>query len=289
MKSGFRSGGAGKQYLVNVGPVAGIGWGTAVPEGGQAVDLVTASEDATWTWSFEQRSAEGNTEVLLQLPARSVEVGKSYRQTFNRAVFGPSTWDRALTRDGGTIGVAVPLFTDSNGGRGYSPSAAGRVTLFREGVQIGETTKRQQEEFWVPAADAAYRVEVEQSRSGPDVSTRVTGVWTLRSAHTERLTALPISVPRFLPELDDDNATRDRVLQIPVKVEQQQGTPKVKHLEVEVSFDDGATWRKTPVAGGKAVVLHDTGAEFASLRATVTDAAGDTGQVTIIRAYKITS
>ncbi|GGP66230.1 S8 family peptidase [Saccharothrix coeruleofusca] len=285
--SDIRSAGPGKQYLVNAAPRPAIGTDTAVPEGGQAVDLVTASEDVDWSWGFEQRSADGNTEVMLRLPARSVGIGQSYRQELNTAVFGPSVGDGALTRHGATIGVAVPLFTDSNGGQGDSPSAKGRVTLFREGVRFGETTTRQYEDFWVPTAEAAYRVEVEQSRSVSDVSTRVLGVWTFRSAHTDGPKALPMSVPRFLPELDDDNATRDRVLEIPVEVEQQPGTPEVRRVDVEVSFDDGATWRRTPVVDGEAVVAHDDGAEFASLRATVTDAAGDTGQVSVIRAYKI--
>jgi hypothetical protein len=63
--------------------------------------------------------------------------------------------------------------------------------------------------------------------------------------------------------------------------------PEVEHVEVEVSFDDGATWRRTPVVEAEAIVRHDTGAGFASVRATVTDTAGGTGQMTVVRAYKI--
>lgn len=117
-----------------------IGSDTQVPEGGQAVDLVTTTSDVRWTWGFEQRSAAGDTELVLRLPDRSVAAGTSRRQALNTAVFGPSTSDRTLTRNGGTIGVSIPMFTDSNGGQGSSPSAPGRVTLFRDGVKFGETT-----------------------------------------------------------------------------------------------------------------------------------------------------
>jgi hypothetical protein len=287
MKSEIRSGGPGKRYVVSAAPRSAFGADTSVPEGGHAVDLVTADKDVKWTWSFEQRSAEGNTETSLRLPERSAEAGKSYLQKLNTAVFGPSVSSTALTRLNGTIGVAVPMFTDSNGGQGSAPSAASRISVYREGVKLGETTKRQSEDFWVPMAEAGYRVEIEQSNPVSDVSTKITGTWTFRSAHTESLTPLPMSVPRFLPELDENNATRRPVLTIPVKVEQQRGTPVCRSLVVEVSFDDGATWTNTLLAGSKAIVRNDPAAKFASLRATVTDAAGNSGQVTILRAYKI--
>lgn len=287
MRTAVRSGGSGKRYLVNAAPLPAFGGETTVPEGGQAVDLVTATGDVEWAWGFEQRSADGNTEVVLRLPARPVAAGGSYRQEVNAAVFGPSASDRALTRSGGTLGVSVPMFTDANGGEGSSPNSPSRITVFREGAFFGETTKRQFEEFWVPAAEAAYRVEVEQTRDVSDVSTRVLGSWTFRSGHVDGSQPLPMSVPRFFPELDGSNASGERVLLVPVKVEQTPGTPEVRRLEVEVSFDDGATWRKAPVTGGKVVVRHEPGAGFTSLRGTATDAAGNTGQVTVVRAYRI--
>jgi hypothetical protein len=101
------------------------------------------------------------------------------------------------------------------------------------------------------------------------------------------VTHLPLTVVRFLPRLDGNDAAHGPVLVLPLKVEQQQNTSKVKRVTVEVSFDDGATWRHVQVAGDKAIVKHAAGAKFASLRAKTTDAAGNTGEVTVIRAYKI--
>ena len=63
----------------------------------------------------------------------------------------------------------------------------------------------------------------------------------------------------------------------------------VKRVAVEVSFDDGKTWKQVRVAGDRAIVHHPKDAKFASLRAKTTDASGNTGEVTIIRAYRIAS
>jgi hypothetical protein len=60
---------------------------------------------------------------------------------------------------------------------------------------------------------------------------------------------------------------------------------------VEVSYDDGATWRLASVkrdrTGWKATVNHPAGAEFVSLRSSVTDADGNTQRQTITRAYAL--
>lgn len=51
-------------------------------------------------------------------------------------------------------------------------------------------------------------------------------------------------------------------------------------------FDDGAMWCQVPVAGDRAIVRRPKNAKFASLRGKATDAAGNTREVLIIRAYK---
>jgi hypothetical protein len=60
---------------------------------------------------------------------------------------------------------------------------------------------------------------------------------------------------------------------------------------VEVSYDDGTTWRATNVkrANGTWTVTvdHPGDAEFVSLRANVSDQDGNSEKVTIIRAYAL--
>lgn len=55
---------------------------------------------------------------------------------------------------------------------------------------------------------------------------------------------------------------------------------------MEVSYDDGAHWTEVPVAGGKALLNHPASGHV-SLRAKVTDTAGNTVDQTIIRAYRL--
>jgi hypothetical protein len=137
----------------------------------------------------------------------------------------------------------------------------------------------------VPAAVGSCRTKVEHSRDA-EVSTKVGGTWTFQAGHTTEVAHLPLSVVRFLPELDDQDTAHGRVLVLPLKVEQQH-TPEVRRVTVEVSFDDGATWKRVRAVGGRAIVPHPKGATFASLRAGSTDAAGNTGEVAVVRAYKI--
>ncbi|MET1075494.1 MAG: S8 family serine peptidase, partial [Umezawaea sp.] len=286
MTTVVRSGGPGRQYRLAAVPEGTPGaLASAAAPVGASVDLVTAGDGVRWRWAFEQWSADQRVEVVLSPPARAVEPGGAYDQVLNAAVFGPSTSGSALVRRGDDIGVRVPMHADANGGEGSRPFASSRISLFRDGVRIGEETKASAD-FRVPESESGYRVEVEQTYAESDLSTRTSGAWTFRSARADDR-VLPMSVVRFLPALDDDNAACGGELAVPVEVDQQPGTPAVTGAEVEASFDDGATWRGVPVDGGTALVRHPVGAAFASLRARTTDAEGNTGEVTVVRAYRI--
>ncbi|GAB2811808.1 S8 family peptidase [Lentzea nigeriaca] len=289
VSSGFRPAGAGYQHTIGVMPHAagddGVSWPIPVAEGGRGVDLVTTSSGVTWSWLYDRVTPDGVTEYTLETGKRALEPGRKYAQTLGAAVFGPSASGLALVRVEDLIGVQVPLFTDRNGGAGWAGIGTARTALFHNGTKLGESSKRSNA-FRVPPEEGAYRAEMEFSRAA-ELSTKVSGAWTFKSKLTNAITPLPLSVVRFLPELDDKDTAHGRVLAVPLKVDQQDGTPKVKHLAVEVSFDDGATWCQVPVAGDRAIVRHPKDAKFASLRGRTTDAAGNTGEVTIIRAYKI--
>jgi hypothetical protein len=292
MTTGFRPAGEGYRHAVAVLPHPSDGSGgfaayTPVPEGGHAVDFVTTA-GGKWSWSYDRSTPGNDLEYSTESPAKSFKAGKKYAQTFGTAVFGPSVPAApgfGLARLENQIAVRVPLFTDGNGGEGRAYNGTARTALFHNGTKLGESD-RPSAIFDVPAADGSYRAEMEHSRPG-ELSTEVSGAWTFKSKHTTEVTTLPLTVVRFLPELDDKDTAHGRVLVVPLKVEQAAGTPKVKRVTVEVSFDDGATWKQVPVAGDRAVVRHPSGAKAASLRAKTTDAAGGTGEVTIIRAYRI--
>jgi hypothetical protein len=294
MTTSFRNAGEGRKNGIAVLPnpidgSGGFGWFTQVPEGGRAVDHVSTAT-GTWSWLYDRVGPDNNTEYTTETPARSFKGGKKYAQTFGAAVFGPSVPSApgfGLARLEDQIAVRVPLFSDSNGGQGRFNDGTAKTSLFHNGTKLGESD-RPSAIFDVPAGEGTYRAEMEHSRDA-ELSNKVSGAWNFKSKHTTEITHLPLTVVRFLPKLDDKNTAHGRVLLVPLKVEQAQNTPKVKRVTVEVSFDDGATWKQVQVAGDKAIVHHQKNAKFASLRAKTTDAAGNTGEVTIIHAYKIAS
>jgi hypothetical protein len=62
-------------------------------------------------------------------------------------------------------------------------------------------------------------------------------------------------------------------------------------VSVDVSYDDGKTWRSAPVAQAgdqwRAALVHPVGAGFVSLRGRTVDTKGNTNTVTVLRAYRI--
>jgi subtilase family protein len=271
-------------------------WLLDVPAPGNSVDYL-AGENVRWTSSFHQIAGSGPSTVFEanQTSApRTYRPGRTYRETLNTAVFGPSgnQYGYALTRVGDELTTSVPMFGDGAGNPGSSATTSARTTLFRDGVKVGETASPGSGRFTVPAAAGSYRLETEATRAGvSDVSTKVGAAWTFRSKGDGGTAEkkLPLSVLRFQPALDDANAApAGRLLRVPIVVQQNPGADngKIRRFTVEASFDDGATWKRVPVVGDSALVLNGR-AGFASLRAKATDSKGNTAETTVIRAYKI--
>jgi subtilisin family serine protease len=234
-------------------------------------------------------------------PTKRYRPGASYVEHWNRAVFGPSLADPVspyeyLTRTGDTMIVAVPLYGDGESRAGFSAFESARVTIYRNGTEVGETSEPFAE-LEVPRAAGRYRVEMESVRGAPaTLSTTVKATWTFRSGHVsgEESRRLPISVVRFAPRVSQHNtAPAGRTYAIPVTVQPQPGSTAKPNaaLSVQVSYDDGRTWTTAPVRTVDGVrqvlVQHPDRAGFVSLRASARDAAGNTVEQTIIRAYRI--
>jgi hypothetical protein len=120
--------------------------------------------------------------------------------------------------------------------------------------------------------------------------------WTFRSGHVPGTTPqrLPVSTVRFTPKLNADNAAKaGRAFTVPVTVQPQPGSAAgaCRTLTVEVSYDNGRTWRKARLTGTGnnrvAHLRHPRGAGYVSLRAGATDAAGNTVRQTVLRAYRL--
>ena len=255
------------------------------------------SGDARVMWTGVEYGAE---RFFRSAPAR-YQPGRTYRDEWNTGPFGPSlpgSYDERdwVSRTGDAVWVNPPVFGDRGGHAGYARVTDGRMALYRDGALVGETGWRPQSEFAVPATEGTYRLEVSAAHDASDLTTRVDLAWTFRSGHVdgEVPAKLPIQVVRFAPALDaDDAAPGGRRFVIPVTVQRQPGAPAagVKRLTVQVSYDDGATWRAAQVrktgSGWIAIVDHPRGGGFASLRATATDSAGNTVEQTVVHAYRL--
>ncbi|MFE9750566.1 S8 family serine peptidase [Saccharothrix saharensis] len=232
---------------------------------------------------------------------RRFTAGRTVSEKWNAAVFGPAfpTMSRAYEwagRLGDELVVSLPLFADQDPNHyGFSEVTAAKTTLHRDGVLLGESTYDGYVSGVVPPGKGVYRVRTEAERSGvAELSTRVVADWSFTSEHVagEDPAALPLLAVRFAPSLDAANrAAAGRPFAIPVYV-QRNGTADAKGVAkpaVQVSFDDGATWRPAPLVkvGERwlAAVVHPAGAKFVSLKAQARDAEGNAVDQTIIRAY----
>lgn len=226
----------------------------------------------------------------------NLKAGQTRRVQFNHALFGPAfprTEVPWALRFGDIIDVFLPMFSDSSGNAGFSIVDSASTKLFRNGVLVGETSGAGNGFFEVPPEVSDYRVTTEAVRPAIfDVTTRISAEWTFRSGHVdgEELAALPLNAVRFTPKLDNDNAAKaGRPFLVPVALQLQSGsTVRPRQLAVDVSYDEGKTWKKAEVIGGLAVLLfHPADAKSVSLRAKATDRDGNTVDQTIIRAYKL--
>ncbi|NUT53593.1 MAG: S8 family serine peptidase [Saccharothrix sp.] len=290
-----------RQYLHagNANPPDGSGgWSVLlpVPAGGEVVDRITPDQ-LTWGWSYQRISPQYRTEADYSSYNRTYRLDGDYAERFAYPVLGPGLSGLSATYLGvyeDRVTAQVPLINDRDGNLGRGSHESARTSLYRDGRLVGQV-RDQWGEFSVPPGEASYRLEhdVVRDASANELSTRISGAWTFRTdvlpdGNGRRL---PMSVVRFTPELDAaGGAPAGRVLRVPLTVEQQDGADngEVDRVRVEVSFDDGRTWKPAPVAGGAALVWNPNAAGYASLRASGTDSDGNTFEHTVIRAYKIT-
>ena len=301
VRTAFAPGPADRQYLHsgNASPPDGSGgWavGLPVPAGGAVVDLVTPDR-LTWSWGYQRLSPQYRTEADYSSFHRRYRLGERYAERFAHPVLGPGLAGYSATYLGvheDRVTAQVPLINDRDGNLGRGDYRSARTSVYRDGRLVGQV-RDQWGEFTVPEGEGRYRVEHELVRdpAAHELTTRVSGAWTFPMATLPdgQGRRLPLSVVRFEPRLDAGGGTpAGRLLSVPLAVEQQDGADngEVGEVRVDVSFDDGANWRRVPVAGGAALVRHPDAAGYVSLRASGVDSDGNTFEHTVIRAYKIT-
>jgi hypothetical protein len=262
-----------------------------------------------WSGEFLQwvpRDRAVRLETVLTGGVVDHQPGRWYAEDWNSAVFGPGLGggDGWAIRSGDVISLAVPLYADAAlDHTGLSEVDEGTTVLYRDGVKLGDTPQAGIGRFDVPAEPATYRLETTARRSSvSEYSTRISCTWTFSSARppedepgpkSKGGQPLALMAIRFAPPgLELDNTLRADSALVPITVQWHAGVPPatLTELAVEVSFDEGATWRAVEVTRGPgatavARIDHPQGARHTSLRARAADSAGNSVEQTIIRAY----
>ncbi|WP_433261868.1 S8 family serine peptidase [Actinosynnema sp. CS-041913] len=231
---------------------------------------------------------------------RRFQAGRPVAEKWNMAVYGPAfpymaRPDEWAARLGDEVRVSVPMFTDQDPNRyGFAETVKARTTLHRNGAPVGESGSAGSVRAVVPAGKGTFELHTEAHRAGvSELSTNVSATWTFESDTVAGATpaGLPLLAVRFAPVLDDRNrAAAGRPFAFPVYVQRNAAVkPGDVRTSVQVSYDDGASWKPVPLVklGERwlAAVSHPAGAKYVSLRASAKDKDGNAVEQTIIRAY----
>ncbi len=219
------------------------------------------------------------TEAPPAGPALTVAAGDARpgADDWNTGVASPAfpPGGHGITRDGDTLTVDPSWFSGADGRAAVAPAATHRTVVRRGGTVVADTAAPSAV-VTVPGGEATFTVTNENTRPAA-TSTRNRTTWTFRSGRTPRETPLPVAAVRFTPRPGG-------VLAYTV---QHQAGGSTASVDLEVSDDDGVTWRR-PIGsriGDHGVAFLRPAKGFVSVRATAVDTAGNAVEQTVIRAY----
>ncbi|MBB4681518.1 S8 family peptidase [Crossiella cryophila] len=264
------------------------------------IEYFTAHPDVTWQQLLGVRPADGS-DVELHWVVRTLRPGYS-TAAWNRAPLGPAFGDAehgwGTQRTGDKLSVGVPLLSGNDPAVVTEPpqlGMTGRTTLSRDGQELGAADTAGLGVFTVPTTAGRYTVHTTATRSVPwsVLGTRADVRWTFNDSGVSGK-PLPLLAIRATGQVDDHNrAPAGLPYLLHLTAHHQPGAPAapLTALSAEVSYDDGATWRKAPVLrfgnSGYTLLNHPPGNGFATLRLAATDAGGNSVTQTVFRAYAL--
>ncbi|NJP92670.1 S8 family serine peptidase [Nonomuraea sp. FMUSA5-5] len=271
------------------------------------VDYVTPDPGLRWTTSAGAPERSYNTmwphpdTVLAGVSSpelRPYEAGERVERTVFKQPLLPGINPRnPVRREGDRLRLSMQGLVDAQGnyGEAYtSPFEGGMKTdfrLYRGDELMWQTNYLPSGSGTLPPERATYRIEYDLA-NGADwakLSTRTRGVWTFGS---ERGTAvLPLLVATFDAPVDLRNQAGSRRLTLSVRHQEGAERSAIKRVTLEVSDDDGATWRPARLRadgeGTYRTTLDRSRPGFVSLRLNASDVRGNTLTQEVIRAYAL--
>jgi hypothetical protein len=247
----------------------------------------------------DDHSGQSGTQVNVNLRA-----GQRFEQVFNGAVSGPTR--SVIPWFPGNHKIIVgpePFFIGSD--KDIQCCADGVLTLSRGGHVVqrvkytdnGGATARVPRPGWYSLDLAVSRVAPPPGVTAPVLSPAVSLTWRFQATAADLRSAagyLPLTVCTFVPgglNIAND-APPGTITPLRMTAERWPGGAglRLTKVRLQVSFDDGATWREATLAakaGYWLAQVRDPATGYVSLRAIATDAQGDSTVETIYRAYGI--
>ncbi|MEU8164879.1 S8 family serine peptidase [Micromonospora sp. NPDC049004] len=209
----------------------------------------------------------------------------------------PASGAPVPTRAGDSLDVRMPEFVDADGHYSVAGNSEEADTvqarLSRDGRQIADLSGG-----WTPvpttAGAARYRLDVTTRRASDQwrYATRTDTSWQFTSARPAGDAAVPLSLLQVDYRVPADllgTVPANRPHQLGLTLRQPTGVaaPTGTSLTVQVSFDEGVTWRPAPTRGSgtRWTATVPAGRGTVSLRVHATDRAGNSVDQMVLRAY----
>lgn len=226
-----------------------------------------------------------------------------HRLDFAAAVVGPALPAAPAYRvNNSMVWAGTPWFADGDGTRGGSDwGATGTLTLAKDGQRVSSWDAiGSGKTITVPAGLGRYTLNADITRDQDyaALSTRVQSEWAFDSDTDDGAgTILPLMGVRFTPHGLDDSGRALALVPtlVDMRVQRAPGAAEATTgpVKLEVSWDDGGTWRTVKVTDGRngkpsrALLTAPLRASYATLRATVTASDGSAVTQTVTRAFGV--
>ncbi|MCX4991127.1 MULTISPECIES: S8 family serine peptidase [unclassified Streptomyces] len=282
----------------------GLGFQERIDYPAERTDYVSTGTGQTWTESvyvgdgaLEERSGlvpyRGGTHDTLDWfkpvwhPWLGTGLGWGQQRAGNQIQFNTPGWG-----DSGPDHTGFgDVWSDDTGMTQFTE-------VYQDGVLVDEGKSSAGYVWDAPADEHTYKV-VTDTTLDPErwkLSTKGHTEWTVRSAATpeDHYTFLPLLNLGYDIDTDLTGDVRGGKVPVSLYAEYVKGAPDTGTIgggKLEVSYDDGKTWKAVPLTGGKArwtgTLSVPRGAEFVSLRASARDDQGGTVSQETVRAVGV--
>ncbi|MFI8684961.1 S8 family peptidase [Rossellomorea sp. NPDC077527] len=263
-------------------------------------EYVSAIEGTGW---YHQANVLDETWQVRQ-PLMTYDGGEKITENWFSPVVRPSLGEGYWPprRQGDSLQINVPAWADggkgNTGGTDWDVSFQNQTTQLFQGDTLLKEGKGQALNVWdiLPKERAQYRfvTDAERDENRWNTSTRTHTEWTFWTEATENWQEdLPFLVLDYQVDTDvngDALANRPTNLELTVdKVEGAIGYGSVEDAALEVSFNEGKTWKKVKLDRDgdtfKAVIQNPKNAKSVSLKASAWDDEGNKISQEITKAY----